>query len=311
MVPGTSSNAHDPERSLVFVGGTGRSGTHILGRLLGEHAAYADVPIEARFHCNKRGLPDLLEGRVSLGGFLEKLRGFWWHRVRVDDQPRGLYTLMLRSAFDEALERFEDAYRSDPIPACRRLYLDLLWPLAEEEDKPGLVEMSSHNVREAQILSRLFPRARIIHTVRDGRDAASSVTGKTWGPDDVVKGIGWWADRLRWIDRGVAGREDGAEYALPADRFHLVVLDDLVAGRREERLGELCGFLGIEADDGLRSFFDGEMSASGMHRGRWAEGAGALSKTRVRRRYERTLERLDAEGNHVAKPLLDVLERLG
>ncbi len=49
----------------------------------------ADVPIEARFHCNKRGLPDLLEGRVSLGGFLEKLRDFWWHRIRVDDQPRG------------------------------------------------------------------------------------------------------------------------------------------------------------------------------------------------------------------------------
>ena len=133
-----SSNAHDPG-SLVFVGGTGRSGTHILGRLLGEHGTYADVPIEARFHCNKRGLPDLLEGRVSFGGFMEKLRDFWWHRIRVDEQPRGLYSLMYRSAFDSALERFESSYHSEPIAASRRLYLDLLWPLAEEEGKPGLV----------------------------------------------------------------------------------------------------------------------------------------------------------------------------
>jgi hypothetical protein len=305
-----SDDAHN-SRSLVFVGGTGRSGTHILGRLLGEHGAFADVPIEARFHCNKRGLPDLLEGRVSFGGFMEKLRDFWWHRIRVDEQPRGLYSLMHRSAFDGALERFESSYHSDPIAASRSLYLDLLWPLAEEEGKPGLVEMSSHNVREAQMLRRLFPEAKVIHTVRDGRDAASSVTTKTWGPDDVIKGIGWWADRLRWIDKGVSGVEDGAEYGLPADRFHLVVLDDLVAGRREESLAGLCGFLGIEPDDRMREFFDGQMSASGMHRGRWAEGSGAIGRARVRRRYERTLAQLRDEGNHVAAPLMGSLERLG
>lgn len=300
-----------PDTKLIFVGGTGRSGTHIVGRLLGEHAELADVPIEARFHCNKRGMPDLLEGRVSLGGYLEKLRDFWWHRIRVDDQPRGLYSLMHRSAFDDAVERFEADFRDDPIEACRRLYLDLLFPLAEEEGKPGLVEMSSHNVREAQILTRLFPEAKLIHTVRDGRDAASSVTTKTWGPDDVVKGIGWWADRLRSIDRGVAGEEDGARYELPPERFHLVVLDDLVAGRREERLAALCAFCGVEADEGMREFFDGEMTAGGMHRGRWAEGAGPLGRTRVQRRYERTLEALRSEQNHVAEPLIEALARLG
>ena len=116
MGSGTQSNARDPERSLVFVGGTGRSGTHIVGRLLGEHAAFADVPIEARFHCNKRGLPDLLEGRVSFSGFVEKLRDFWWHRVRVDDQPRGLYSLMYRLAFDEAVSASKPPTTRSPSP---------------------------------------------------------------------------------------------------------------------------------------------------------------------------------------------------
>ena len=76
---------------LVFVGGTGRSGTHAIAQLLGRHSRLADVPIEARFHCNKRGMPDLLEGRITLQGYIAKLRGFWWHRVRVDGQPRGIY----------------------------------------------------------------------------------------------------------------------------------------------------------------------------------------------------------------------------
>ena len=83
---------------LVFIGGTGRSGTHVLARLLDRHPRFAGVPIESRFHCNKRGMPDLLGGRVTLAAFVEKLRDFWWHRVRVDGQPRGLYNLLTRAA---------------------------------------------------------------------------------------------------------------------------------------------------------------------------------------------------------------------
>ena len=49
-----------PPGTLLFIGGTGRSGTHALAQLLGRHSRFADVPIEARFHCNKRGMPDLL-----------------------------------------------------------------------------------------------------------------------------------------------------------------------------------------------------------------------------------------------------------
>ena len=221
---------------LVFIGGTGRSGTHVLARLLDRHPRFAGVPIESRFHCNKRGMPDLLGGRVTLAAFVEKLRDFWWHRVRVDGQPRGLYNLLTRRQFDAAVERFEPAYPPDPVGACRRLFVELLWPLATEEGKPGLVEMSSHNVREAQTLRRLFPQARFVHTVRDGRDAASSVATKTWGPDSIVKGIDWWADRLRAIEAGVRGEEDGAAYALGPEQLFVVALDDLVWGDREARL---------------------------------------------------------------------------
>lgn len=295
---------------IVFVGGTGRSGTHIVGRLLGSHPRFADVPIESRFHCNKRGMPDLLEGRVTLAGFLSKLRDFWWHRVRVDDQPRGLYNLMTRARFDAAVSRFEAAYHSDPVGACRGLFGDLLWGVAAEEGKPALVEMSSHNVKEAQTLHRMFAAARFVHTVRDGRDSASSVTTKTWGPDRIAPAIDWWADRLRAIDAGVRGEEDGSAYRLGAS-LHTVVLDDLVAGERDAAYARLLGFCGVADEPEAHSFFDGEMAPAAANRGRWSQGLGSLAQARVRRKYERTLATLEAEGNHVAAPLIDAYERLG
>jgi hypothetical protein len=300
------------EEPIVFIGGTGRSGTHVLGRLLGRHVRYAAIPIEARFHCNKRGIPDLLGGRVTLAGFTEKLRDFWWHRVRVDDQPRGLYNLLTRRQFDRAVEAFERGYHGDPIAACRRLFRDLLFPLAEEEGKPGLAEMSSHNIREAQTLRRLFPQARFIHAIRDGRDAASSVTTKTWGPERVAAGIDWWADRLRAIEEGIRGEEDGAAFSLPPDRLHVVVLDDLVEGERDAAYARLAAFVGDGADDaGMRQFFEREMSPANAHLSRWREGLGRWGRLRVERKYERTLAALERERNHAAGPLIQAYERLG
>src|SRR4051812_46906915 len=68
------------ERSLppIFVGGTGRSGTTILGRLLGEHHGYSLVPIEAKFHCQPDGIPGYLRGEVTAQALSERLLGPWF-----------------------------------------------------------------------------------------------------------------------------------------------------------------------------------------------------------------------------------------
>ena len=75
---------------LVFVGGTGRSGTHVVSHLLGEHSRFAAVPIECRFHSNPRGLADVVTGRATPEEFVTKLRRFWWHRVRRGGRATGL-----------------------------------------------------------------------------------------------------------------------------------------------------------------------------------------------------------------------------
>ena len=60
---------------VVFVGGTGRSGTHVIARLLGRSADLALIPVECRFHVEERGFPGLLSGEVSRRRFVRRVQG--------------------------------------------------------------------------------------------------------------------------------------------------------------------------------------------------------------------------------------------
>jgi Sulfotransferase family len=304
---------------LAFVGGTGRSGTHVVAHLLGRHSRYREIEIEVRFHCNPRGFPDLLAGRVTLGEFMRKLRRFWWHRIKAGEpfaavlpslplgrEERGLYKIVPRERFDAEATRFETSYPDDPLGACRDLFLGLLGPLADEARKPGLVEMSSDTVAQGPTLARIFPGAKLIHAVRDGRDAgASKVTRrqKREHPRDGLEGIAWWEQRLRRIDAAV--RE------IPEDRLLGISLDELAYGDREGSYSRLLAFLELDDEPRMREYFERHVTAENAHRDRWREGLEPDEQERVARFYEQTLERMAADGVHCAPELRRTYERAG
>jgi hypothetical protein len=307
---------------LVFVGGTGRSGTHIVSYLLDRHSRFHGVPIECRFHCNPNGLADLVTGRTDVDSFLTKLRGYWWHRVRVGDRAyvkarwravgrrgrvRGLHTIVPRDRFEESVTRFEDTHGEDLVAASRRLFFDLLEPLADEAGKPVLVEMSCFTIAAADGLAEIFPEARFVHSVRDGRDSGASKVSlrqKPHHPTDIISGIRFWADRLRQA-------EEGVRRLRPADRERLAVisLDELVWSDREAAYAQLLGFLGVADEPTMRAFFEAEMNAGAAHRERWREGLDPESQADIVRRYEAELDRLEAEGYHCAAVLRRSYER--
>ncbi len=307
--PPPAERPSDPQ--LLFIGGTGRSGTHVLSHLLGSHSRYARVPIEARFHVNPQGFPDLLCGKVSPEQFLRKLERFWWKRIRAGEvapvlarrlafgrKVRGLHKVVSQESFDAAVAEFERAYPADLDLASRNLFLDLLWPIAAAEGKPGLIEMSCFTIAEGPTLVRLFPEAQLIHTVRDGRDAGSSKVSKRQKrshPRDGSEGLRWWEGRLRKIEAGV--RE------LPEGKLLTVSLDELVAGDREGVYGELLSYLQLEDEPAMRAFFEDEMSASAAHKERWREGLTEEGQAALAREYEKTLDRLEREGFHCAPAL--------
>ena len=306
---------------IVFVGGTGRSGTHVVARLLGQHSRYRKVPIEARFHCNERGLADVVMGRTTPEDFLAKLRGFWWRRVRFGlagratvrlaklagrgGKVRGLHKIVSPDSFEEAVGRFESNCSRDVVQASRNLFLDLLGPLAAEAGKPALVEMSCFTIAAADGLSRMFPEARFVHSVRDGRDAGSSKVSKrqkSHHPRDVLQGIEWWEGRLDRAERGVRGLPD-------RERLHVVSLDELVWSDREPAYHALLDFLEVADEPSMRTFFETEMSAQAANRERWREGLDAGDQRQITARYERALERLEEQEHHAAATLRRSFER--
>jgi hypothetical protein len=308
---------------LVFVGGTGRSGTHILSYLLDRHSRFHGVPIECRFHCNPKGLADVVQGRTDPEDFLRKLRGYWWHRVRIGDRAyvkakwralgrgrvRGLHSIVSPDRFAEAVDRFEATHADDLLHASRTLFYELLQPGADKAGKPVLVEMSCFTIAAADGLARIFPEARFVHSVRDGRDSGSSKVSlrqKPHHPTDVESGIEFWADRLRQAEEGVRGLE-------PADRerLHVVSLDELVWSDRDGAYSELCDFLGVADEPGMREFFDSEMNADAAHRERWRKGLSEAQQAEIVRRYEAELDRLEAEDYHCAPVLRRSYEREG
>jgi hypothetical protein len=323
---------------LVFVGGTGRSGTTVLAELLDRHSRFRGVPIECRFHCNPKGLADVVGGRATVEEFVRKLETYWWYRIRVPSgaivpagvvgrarvalnragarlspgraersRVRGLHRIVPRERLEAAVAAFEESAGQDLIRASRTLFYALLGPLAAEAGKPALVEMSCFTIAAAPELARIFPEARFVHAVRDGRDSGASkalLREKPHHPTDAASGIEFWAGRLRQAEEGVRRLE-------PRDRERLrvVSLDELVWGDREGAYAELLDFLGVGDEPAIREFFDREMTAEAAHRERWREGLDPAGQREVTALYETTLERLERENYHCAAVLRRSFER--
>ena len=288
---------------IVFVGGTGRSGTHVIARLLGRSMDLAAIPVECRFHAEERGFPGLLSGQVSKRAFLRRMRGFWWKGFQ-RSRFRGLHRFVERERFETALARFDERFDADPEGACRQLFLDLLWFRAERKGAWGIVEQSTDVIAQGALLARLFPEARFVHVVRDGRDAsASRVAQARWlvYPRTRRQGIEWWEQRMRRIAAGIA--------AIPTDRLLEVSIDELVATRGPKAIAPLAEFVGINSGYRFRRYYKARINAERANQGRWRRGVSERRAADSDRRYAEALDRLEADALTAAPLLRRSLER--
>lgn len=279
----------------VFVGGSGRSGTHVMARLLGRHSRYRYISSEIRFHTDRGGLCDLLAGRVSLRRFGRHMRGYWWDRPSADGRPRGLHRRVPPDVYEKALAAFESSFAEDPLPAARSLIRSLLDPLAEADGKPSWVEQTPQNVAAAPTLLLLFPDARFVHMIRDGRDAACSLVTRPWGPGALRGGVKRWAERLRKADAGAA--------AAPADRILLVRLEELVELDRERSYERVRDFLRLEDEPVAREYFERKVTSEHAHIGRWRRELSEREQAKLNRLYARAVDGLIRDGVAAAEPL--------
>ncbi len=209
----------------VFIGGCHRSGTTMLGAMLGVPPASLCVPEMP----SKFGMLRLWErrgGAADPGAVLTQI-------------ARGWRFQMWGVEIDRAA--VEDAAIASPRELVEYLVKSYGRKLGRS-DADVWIEHSPRNVQCAATLFALFPEARMVHIVRDGRGVAASIMPLDWGPNEIEGAGHFWAEKV--------GYGLGAESALGPERVVRVRYEDLVLDP-EKTLQALCPALGLAYDPAM------------------------------------------------------------
>jgi hypothetical protein len=279
---------NEPVAGPIFVGGTGRSGTWALGRLIGQHPDVVTVRNELRFHVDGRGFRDVLNGSESISQFAARIEKSHYFFTGPNSGPRGLILIATRDELRDATRHAElIAEYAGGAAGLRAFTHRLVDPFAFGRGARTWVETTPRNVAAVDALHEVFPTCRVIHSIRDGRDVAASVVTMPWGPDAVEDGLAWWAKRIRAAD-GRARRAD-------PERLLLIRLEELLHLDRRGQFDRLVAFLGVDRTDELQTYFDQQMTADRAHVGRWRD-ASDVDRIAVDARYHSLYDELVSEG---------------
>lgn len=207
---------------MFFVVGSARSGTTLLRLMLNAHSEIA-VPPESRF------VVELYrQGEVEVEGLLAELSRH--NRFQAWNMP-------VEAVKEEIGERAFMPY-GELIEAAYRAY-------AKGRDKSVWGDKTPRYVLDITLLAELFPQARFLHVVRDGRNVALSYADVPFGPKTVARAAERWQTRVR------AGLQTGRPLG-PA-RYTELFYEQLVA-EPERRLQGICSFLGVPFETGMLDY---------------------------------------------------------
>ncbi len=296
----------------LFVGGSGRSGTTIAINLLNKHSEiHSSMPREVKYLTSRFGLIDLIYGRpISLEEgttgvrnnlvaralpiigkskiklFQTNMHGSWWSEVGKKGKVRGLVQGITEQSRDAALEVFINGFKGQPIEAARNLFFELSNQQIRQSEIKYFADSTPVNMMQANYLYRLFPEARFLNMVRDGRDVAYSVATEKWGPKDPLKALDWWANRVL-----MAGQ---ALNDIPQNQRVTLRLEVLVVRERENSLKRILDFLGVSPEEKLIDFFDLELTKEKLHQGQWQNKLA--DPTKFEKKYLKILDELEDQG---------------
>ncbi|MFW6136413.1 MAG: sulfotransferase family protein [Chloroflexota bacterium] len=194
----------------IFIGGCSRSGTTLLGAILGAHADCV-CPPESHFKVSVVRSCRTPDGGIDVERALRLIRIHWRFKLwGMDVDPGQAPT----GSYAELLDWLVDTY------ARRRGIAAHVW-----------IDHTPENINYGSVLLELFPQATIVHIIRDGRAVANSILPLDWGPNTVIRAASWWQANVR---EGLA-----LEGLLPPSQIVRVKYEDLVRAP-EETVRRLC-----------------------------------------------------------------------
>jgi hypothetical protein len=283
---------------LLFIGGTGRSGTTIAGKLLSRHRNIRLAkPVEIKFLTSGNGLLDLYRnpwisrtGKISFGKnanfekFKRSALDKWWSRPGKKGGVTGLQSGIALGEWEQLLSELEMGLDKNRLNACRRFFRNYVDLQKQSEDSLWL-DTTPLNLMRAREISTLLPGSRFLHMIRDGRDVASSVVRELWGPDSHFKALEWWRKRLLTILKETQ--------QLNGLVLH-IWLEDLVHHDRERTYSRMTSFLNLDSDRNMQHYFESTVAPSQSNTGRWK--IEVMESSKFDRRYREIMDELNAKG---------------
>lgn len=208
-----------------FVVGAGRSGTTLLRLMLDAHPSLA-LPPESHF------VVALADRRLRL-----------LHRPELALERVLRHPRFARWELDEATVRAAvTQHQPCDLAALFRVVFETY---AASQGKPRWGDKTPGYVGRLPLLAALFPDARFVHLIRDGRAVAASVASKPSGPPNAVSAAYWW--------RGLVGqgRRDGAALG---ERYLEVRYEALIADPAAV-LTTVCHHVGVAYDPAMLDYW--------------------------------------------------------
>jgi hypothetical protein len=160
-------------------------------------------------------------------------------------------------------EELEGLINSDE-PDSYSSFVSAIFDLYGQREGKSLVgDKTPSYVLSLPTLHGLWPTAKFVHIIRDGRDVCLSMVNwqkaqvaagrlATWSEDPVLTTALWWKHRVQ------LGREDGS--ALGPELYYEIRYEALVSQPATE-CAALCDFLGLPYDNAMLRFHEGREKA--------------------------------------------------
>jgi hypothetical protein len=233
------------QNPYLFIVGSPRSGTTLLKRMVDVHPHIA-IPPESHW------IPRWYEERTGLTA-----EGF-----ATPDLLSSLLEYPKFSRLGLSRKELEPLVKSDE-PISYSTFVTSIFDLyGKAQGKPLVGDKTPSYARRIHTLHTLWPSARFIHLIRDGRDVCLSYVNwkkfkkranlATWDEDPVTTSALWWECHVRMA------REAGKR--LGRDLYYEVGYETLVA-RPAETCKALCDFLKVPYDEGILRFNEGRVRA--------------------------------------------------
>jgi len=295
----------DNSFSPIFSGGTGRSGTTIVGKLLGRHSKIkCGKPYEIKFLTDIFSLTDLAFGMrdfssqeiskksrlylhlMPLSKYEPRLKKFsgkmlneWYERKNRLDNNSGLHLGISKKKIRVLLGELHEGASQDLEGACRQFFYGFVNAQRQYFGEPNWMDTSPPNIMYASSIYRLLPDAKFIQMQRNPLDTIASVIREPWGPNNFDAALAWWLRRTSIAEASMVQIPEGQKFVLK--------LEDLVIHDRENSYAKLLDFLHIEDEEMMRNFFDNEMLAEKLHANRWRRDFS--NPDEIKKRFEQAV----------------------